>query len=110
MVIFTQIMCTQTKKTELILTSELKKPIDSVVIRTFGVEKVFYRVSAKPQSHIINVNNSNERDGGFTIIVYEKNTIIKSGSFGYFSSKDDIREKYWVNIKADFSIEEKKAL
>lgn len=98
--------CSNTKSTEIILSSETTNKIDSVIIRTYGVSEKFVNLNSTPQLRKISINTSHNTEGGFTISIFLNDSIVNAGSFGYFSGKKDIKAKYKVKVLKDYSIKE----
>ena len=98
--------CTNTKTTLLIINSETVNEIDSIIVRTHGLTERFEKVNVTPQTRRIILKSSQKKEGGFTLVVFQKDSIINSGSFGYFVNENEIKPKYKIKILKDYSIKE----
>ncbi|HRD58707.1 MAG TPA: hypothetical protein PK504_11690 [Ferruginibacter sp.] len=98
--------CSNTKSTEIILSSETTNNIDSIIIKSYGVSEKFINLNSTPQIRTIRFNTSQINEGGFTLIIFQNDSIVNAGSFGYFSGKKDIKAKYKVKVLKDYSIKE----
>jgi hypothetical protein len=82
--------------------------IDSVIIRVMQTKLKFSDI--KPgQKDIVEtayVNKDGRGEGAITISIYFNGSLRNSGSFGYFSSPDEIKSEYSIRITKDFKFRE----
>ena len=98
--------CTDNKSTLLVISSETPKEIDSVIIRAYGVTEKFDKVNLNPQQRRIALKTLKNKEGGFTISIYQKDSLINSNSFGYFVNESSIKSKYKIKILKNYSVKE----
>jgi len=94
------------QSTELNVCSKAKGRIDSVRILSYGVREVF-----KNLQYDVNQNRKvkieippDVREGGFTIVVYRKDSVLNATGFGYYTSYLDIQDSYNIIIQEDFTV------
>ncbi|MBK8710281.1 MAG: hypothetical protein IPL97_00100 [Niastella sp.] len=98
--------CTNTISTLIIVSNDSSNEIDSVIVRTNGVKEIFYNVSSIPQERKIYIKSEKNMVGGFTITIYQKDSILNSTSFGYYMNVESIKSLYSVKILKDYTIKE----
>jgi hypothetical protein len=95
------------KATTLIVCSKAKNKIDSVKVTTYGVNEIFKDLLFNEvKERTVNINAPDNVNGAFNIIIFQKDSIVFSGSFGYYSNGLAIDEKYKINIMEDYTIKE----
>ncbi len=81
--------------------------IDSIKITSYGVDEFFQALlNDETKRRKINIKAPDNVDGAFTIVIFQKDSIIYSGSFGYFSQRLGVRDKYEINIMKNYSVKE----
>lgn len=102
------ICCTlKENKVSFTLKNQTKHIIDSVVIRSYGVNEIFKQI--KPRDSIsknISFSYKGRDEGAWTILIYSNSELKNTGTFGYYSNSSDIRESYIVTIYGEFSYKE----
>jgi hypothetical protein len=107
--LFPAAFCTYTKHKAVVLSvvNKGKNPIDSVKIRGYINEEKFVNLYPDSvQKRNITVEPPDNREGGFTIIVYQKDSMVHVSQFGYYMNADQIQDNYNLSIAADYSIRE----
>jgi hypothetical protein len=107
--LFPAAFCTFKKHKTAVLTviNKGKKTIDSVIIRAYMPEQKFITLYPdSTQNRNITIEPPDKAEGGFTIIVYQKDSIVYAGQFGYYLNADWIKNKYTVLISADYTARE----
>jgi DNA phosphorothioation-dependent restriction protein DptG len=107
--LFPAAFCKNTKHEAVVLkvVNKSKKNIDSVIIRSYNVNEKFIRLY--PDSlykRNITIEPPDNTEGGFTIAIYQKDSMVYANSFGYFLNANWIRNSYTVTIAADYTIRE----
>ncbi len=97
----------KSKPTNLIICNKTEYKIDSVRILSYGVNVMFRDLLQNEiKNQTVNIKAPSNVDGGFTIVIFQKDSIVFAGGFGYFSNGFGIKEKYKVNIMENYRIQE----
>jgi hypothetical protein len=104
---FTFWTCTEHKVAVLSIVNKGKIPIDSVKIRGYMEDERFVTLLPDSvQKRKIIVEPPKNSEGGFTIIVYQKDSMVHVSQFGYYANADHIQGTYTLSIAADYTIRE----
>ncbi len=107
--LFPAALCNFTKHNTVVLSivNKGKKNIDSVKIRGYMAEEKFVNLYPDSvQKRNIVVEPPENTEGGFTVIVYQKDSIVHVSQFGYFMNADQIQDIYTLSIAADYTVRE----
>jgi hypothetical protein len=107
--LFPSVLCNFTKHNVVVLSIVNKgiKTIDSVKVRGYMAEEKFVTLFPDSvQKRNILVEPPDNREGGFTIIVFQKDSIVYVGQFGYYVNADNIQNNYTLSIAADYTARE----
>ncbi len=78
--------------------------IDSIHISSYSLNILFKEILPNTTMEKVGaVSNFGNADGAFLIKIYAKDSIVASGTFGYYSSFADIKSNYEVEVKNGFS-------
>lgn len=96
------------KAVNLIVSNKSQINIDSIRIRSYGVNEIFKNLGIDSiEKRNVVVTTPKNVEGDFTIVVFQKDSIVYSGSFGYHDNSFDIHETYRITVLPDFSVTEK---
>jgi hypothetical protein len=107
--LFPVALCNFTKHNVVVLSivNKGEKNIDSVKIRGYMAEERFINLYPDSvQKRNILVEPPDNREGGFTIIVFQKDSVVYVGQFGYYINADNIQDNYKLSIAADYTAKE----
>jgi hypothetical protein len=96
------------KETTVIIYNNSKITIDSIQIVSYGMKEIFKTIL--PQNEVekkVTVKYSGKFSGGFGITIFEKDSVIKSTTFGYFENGSAIKNRYKIEIGDGYSIKER---
>lgn len=95
------------KLTTLIVCNKSANKIDSVKIASYEVNVMFTDLlQNEVRNQAVYINAPRNTEGAFTIVIFQKDSIVFAGSFGYFSNGFAMKEKYKINIMENYSVRE----
>jgi len=95
------------KDIELTILNDTKFNIDSVRVNSYGTKLLFVKLAPKQSiSKKIKIRYDGKYEGAFSILIYKQDSLKNSGTFGYFSTIDDVKPSYRVTIFDSFKFKE----
>ena len=98
----------QKSETTVTVQNTMNSRLDSVIIRVNTTHLKFMNLKAKERrTQKFSTSNTQQRhdDNAFFISIYSGDSLIRSGTFGYFTH-GDIQEQYTITIYDDFRYRE----
>lgn len=91
------------KKIQLMVLNKSNESFDSLIIRSHKLNEVF--LSLKPGDSIAKkvefFSFPGNGEGGFSISIYQKDSLVYGNVFGYFFNSSYVKENYKITVSAN---------